>query len=379
MDENYRICTRCVMDTVGDERITFDEQGVCNYCHGYTWLHKTSVPDAATGARMVAEKVAEIKAARKPGGYDCIMGLSGGVDSSYLAYIAKREGLNPLCIHFDNGWNSEQAVQNIHHIVHKLGFDLETYVIDWDEFRDLQRAYFKASVIDIEALTDHAIFASMYKLAFRMGIRYVLSGSNVVTEAILPEHWTHRKSDYINIIDIHRKYGSIPIKSFPMIDKKTKDRIRSWGLQTVEMLNWIPYDKKEAKQTLIRELDWQDYGGKHYESIFTKFYQAYILPVKFHVDKRKAHLSTLICSGQMTREQALAELQLPLYDPKELKKEKEYVLKKLGFTEEEFDEMMSQKPVPHNSFEVEGSLFNYYPILKPVRPLWEYYKKLVGR
>jgi N-acetyl sugar amidotransferase len=366
------------MDTSGDDQITFDERGACNYCNTYDKLHAALVPDPATAADLLASKIAEIRRAGEGRPYDSIMGLSGGVDSSYLAHVAKQQGLRPLCIHFDNGWNSEMAVQNIHHIVHKLGFDLETYVIDWDEFRDLQRAYLKAGVIDIEALTDHAIFASMYRLAFRMGIRYVLSGSNVVTEGILPYHWTHRKSDYINIIDIHRRFGTLPLKSFPLIDKKTKDRIRKWGLETVELLNWIPYDKDQAKALLQRELGWQDYGGKHYESIFTKFYQAYILPVKFGVDKRKAHLSTLICSGQISRDQALQELTMPLYDPDELRNDKEYVIKKLGFTEAEFDGMMASKPVPHAAFEVEGSIFHYYPLLKPLRPLWNLVKSLRG-
>jgi N-acetyl sugar amidotransferase len=366
------------MDTSGDDRITFDSEGVCNYCHSYDELHAALVPDPATAVDRLSSKIAEIRRAGEGKPYDSILGLSGGVDSSYLAHVAKQQGLRPICIHFDNGWNSEMAVQNIHHIVHKLGFDLETYVIDWDEFRDLQRAYFKAGVIDIEALTDHAIFASIYRLAFRMGIRYVLSGSNVVTEGILPHHWTHRKSDYINIVDIHRHFGTLSLKTFPLIDKRTKDRIRKWGLETVELLNWVPYDKAEAKALLQRELGWQDYGGKHYESVFTKFYQAYILPVKFGVDKRKAHLSTLVCSGQISRQQALEELSKPLYDPADLQKDKEYVLKKLGFTEAEFDGMMADKPVPHNTFAVEGSLFHYYPLLKLVRPLWHWVKSLRG-
>lgn len=379
MNETYRQCTRCVMDTEGDDRIQFDEQGICNYCHGYDELKAIVLPDPETAARKLAEKVAEIREAGRNERYDCILGLSGGVDSSYLAYIAKQQGLRPLCIHFDNGWNSELAVQNIHNIVNRLGFDLETYVINWDEFRDLQRAYIKASVIDIEVLTDHAIFASTYKLAFRMGIRYILSGFNHVTEGILPFHWTYKKSDYVNIVDIHRKYGTLPLKSYPLLDRKTKHKVKSWGIETVELLNWMPYGKQEAKATLQRELAWQDYGGKHYESLFTKFYQAYILPVKFKVDKRKAHLSTLICSGQMSKEEALEELKKPLYDSKELKKDKEYVLKKLGFTEAEFDGLMAEKPGSHYDFAVEGSFFEHYPLLRPLRPLWNAYKSIRQR
>lgn len=370
MQTTYQRCTTCVMDTEGDDRIRFDAEGVCSYCHEYDRLHAMLVPEPAAAARLLEEKINEIKAVGKDAPYDCILGLSGGVDSSYLAYLAKELGLRPLCIHFDNGWNSEQAVLNISHIVNRLGFDLQTYVIDWNEFRDLQRSYFKASVIDIEALTDHAIFASIYRLSFRLGIRYLLSGSNVVTEGVLPHHWTHKKSDYINIGHIHRTFGTVPLRSFPLIDRRTKERIRRSGIETVELLNLVPYNKASAKDLLKRELEWQDYGGKHYESIFTKFYQAYILPVKFKVDKRKAHLSTLICSGQIDREQALLELEAPLYDPIALRSDKGYVLKKLGFTEEEFDRIMSEAPVPHDAFDIEGPIFNYYPILKPLRPLW---------
>ena len=379
MSREYRRCNKCVMDTVGDDRIHFDAEGICNYCHEYDRLHALLVPPPEEAARLLAEKTAEIKSAGKDAPYDCILGLSGGVDSSYLAYLAKQLGLRPLCIHFDNGWNSEQAVQNIAHIVNRLGFDLQTYVIDWNEFRDLQRAYFKASVIDIEALTDHAIFASIYRLAFKLNIKYLLSGSNVVTEGVLPHHWTHKKSDYINIRHIHRTFGTIPLRSFPLIDKQTKDRIRRSGIETVELLNLVPYNKAEAKETLKQALDWQDYGGKHYESIFTKFYQAYILPVKFKVDKRKAHLSTLICSGQIDREQALRELEVPLYDPESLRADKTYVLKKLGFSEEEFDWIMQEPPVPHDAFEIEGPIFYYYPILKPLRPLWHLVSGWLGR
>ena len=368
-------CKSCVMpDTKPDLRL--DEQGICNYCKDYDVLKNKLVVEGELAKKLLEQKCNEIKSAGNGKQYDCILGLSGGVDSSYLAYVAKQNGLRPLCIHFDNGWNSEMAVKNIENIVNKLSFDLNTYVINWDEFRDLQRAYFKAGVIDIEALTDHAIFASIYNLAFKTGIKYLLSGSNVVTEGILPNHWTHKKSDYINILDIHKKYGSLPLKTFPLIDKKTKDKIKKWGIDTVELLNIMPYDKAKAKQLLTEELGWQDYGGKHYESIFTKFYQAYVLPVKFEVDKRKAHLSTLVCSEQITKTEALFELEKPIYPPNELKQEKAYVLKKLGFSEKEFDQMMKEKPVLHNAYSVEGSLFHYYPFLQPLRPLWLKFKKI---
>jgi N-acetyl sugar amidotransferase len=363
------------MDNCVDSRISFDENGVCNYCKEYDLLKNLLVFEGEKGELALQNKIREIKEKSNGAKYDCILGLSGGVDSSYLALLAKKYGLNPLCLHFDNGWNSEQSVQNIENIVNRLNFDLITCVINWEEFRDLQRAYLLAGVIDIEALTDHAIFASLYKIALEKNISYVLSGSNVVTEGILPSHWTHRKSDFINIKSIHKKFGKIPIKSFPLLNLKLKNQIKKYRIETVELLNWIPYNKFKAKQKLMEELSWKDYGGKHYESKFTKFYQAFILPTKFGVDKRKAHLSTLICSGQISRQQALEEMELPLYNKLDFKNEKAFVIKKLGFNEFEFDELMKQTPVPHDLYEVEGSFFNYYPLFKIFKPFWEIYKK----
>jgi len=370
-------CSKCILDSNDDPDLTLDENGVCNYCHEYDMKFKTNVLTGAAAEQKISSMVEEIRASKPAGEYNCILGLSGGVDSSYLALLAKQYDLKPLCLHFDNGWNSELAVKNIENIVNKLGFELETFVIDWPEFRDLQRAYLQAGVIDIEALTDHAIFAALYRTAVERNIKYVLSGFNIVTEGIMVKDWTYRKADYINILDIHEHYGTIPLKSYPMMNRKMKKKINEW-LVTVELLNWIDYDKNEVKAKLQKELDWKDYGGKHYESIFTRFYQAYILPNKFGVDKRKVHLSNLICSGQITREAALEEMKKPLYDEQQLKIDKEFVLKKLGYTAEEFDEIMNTPPRRHDEFKKEGSLFYYYPILMPLRSLWERYKKMRG-
>jgi N-acetyl sugar amidotransferase len=371
----YKKCSRCILDTKDDSRITFDDNGICNHCYYYDVVSNKDILTGDEGLNKVDDTVKRIKNASKGKTYDCLLGLSGGVDSSYLAYLAKKLGLNPLCVHFDNGWNSELAVKNIEQIVNKLGFDLTTYVIDWEEFKDLQRSYIKAGVIDIEALTDHAIYASLMQIAFTQKIKFILSGTNVVTEAILPNHWVHNKADYINILDIQSKHGTLKLKSFPLNTRQVKRKFRANEYEFIEFLNWIPYNKAAVKKILIDELEWTDYGGKHYESIFTKFYQAYILPVKFGVDKRKAHLSTLICSGQITRAEALEEMKVPLYDERKLIIDKAYVLKKLGFAEEEFDAIMKSPPSAHSDYAVEGSLFNYYPILKPLKPLWEFIKK----
>ena len=372
-------CSQCIMDTGDDPNLTFNEAGVCYYCQIYESDAKLLVKTGAEAEKLLNDTVAAIKAYGKGRQYDCLIGLSGGVDSSYVAYIASKFGLRALCVHFDNGWNSELAVMNIQNIVSKLGFDLNTYVIDWEEFKDLQLAYIKASVIDIEVLTDHAIYGSMFKIAKEHDIKYVLGGHNVSTEGILPYHWTYDKKDYINIKAIHKKYGQKQLKTFPFLDKKMKRFINASGVEFINYLNWLPYVKDEVKQLLQKELDWKDYGGKHYESIWTRFYQGYILPVKFGVDKRKAHLSTLICSGQLTKEEALKEMKQPPYDPQQLKVDKEFVLKKLGLTEQEFEKYLARPIRNHREFETEGSIFNYYPALKPFRPLWNAVKTVAGK
>lgn len=370
----FQQCTKTVMDNIADPNIIFDENGVCNYYYEYFEKEKQHVKKGDEGNTFFNTKIAEIKTVGKNKPYDCILGLSGGVDSSYLAYLAKKEGLRPLIVHFDNGWNSELAVKNIENIVSILGFDLYTYVINWEEFRDLQIAYLKASVIDIEAITDHAIKATLFKLAAKHKINYFLSGYNIVTEAILPKAWVFNKSDAVNIKSIHKKFGSISLKTFPFLTAFDK-RYYSMALkiESVPLLNYVNYNKEQVKELLIKELNWKDYGGKHYESVWTRFYQGYILPEKFKVDKRKAHLSTLICSGQITRELALEELKQPIYDAEQLIIDKEFVLKKLGVDKTTFNQLMQLSPRPHTYFETEAySYFERYPLLKPLKKL--YYK-----
>lgn len=372
----YQQCSKTVMDNIADPNITFDENGVCNYYYEYFEKEKRYVKKDKEGVEFFNKKVEQIKNAGKNKKYDCILGLSGGVDSSYLAYIAKKEGLKPLVVHFDNGWNSDLAVKNIESIVKKLGFDLHTLVVDWNEFRDLQIAYLKASVIDIEVITDHAIAATLYQLASKHKINYFLSGYNIVTEGILPKYWVFNKQDAVNIKSIHQKFGTMPLKTFPLLTMANK---RYYSLarrvESVSLLNYIDYQKEKVKEILVKELNWKDYGGKHYESVWTRFYQGYILPEKFKVDKRKAHLSTLICSGQISKEQALEELKTPIYDANQLEIDKNFVLKKLELSKNEFDELMKLPPRPHTDFEVEAySYFDKYPILKPLRGFYNLFK-----
>lgn len=372
-------CSRCILDLTDDPLLDIDGEGICHYCRDYEKQKKLYLREGPEGEKLLREKVAHIKKDGQGKKYDCILGLSGGIDSSYIALLAKEHGLRPLCVHFDNGWNSEIAVRNIHNIVQKCGFDLETYVVDWEEFKDLQLAYLKASVIDIEVVTDHAIYAVIYQLAIKHNVKYILSGQNVVTEGVLPPHWGWHIRDFVNIKAIHKRFGEKPLLSYPLLTRKRKKQIARSGIESVEFLNLVPYRKEEAMQTLQWELGWQSYGNKHHESIWTRFFQAYILPRKFGVDKRKAHYSNLICSGQLTREEALEKMEVPACDPLLLEQDKKFVLKKLGLSESEFEALMQAPPRSHRDFDTEGSLFHYYPVLKPFRPLWERYKKMVKK
>lgn len=335
----YRICTRCVMDTT-DPEITFDENGVCNHCHTYDRLVKQYVVDGDEGllqVKRLAEKI------RQEGGnrnYDCIIGVSGGVDSTYVAYYVKQLGLRPLAVHVDNGWDTELAVKNIEECLKRLGIDLYTEVLDWEEFRDLQVSVLKASTPDAEIPTDHAINTVLGKMAEKIGVRYIILGTNVRTESHLPRAWSQGHFDWKYIHGLQERFGTFALKTFPHAGFFTYYR-RLLAQKRVELLNYISYNKQEALQFLQENLGWRYYGGKHHESIYTRFYQGYYLPTKFGFDKRRSHLSSLVCSGEITREQALEELRAPSYAPSIQEEDREYVMKKLGLNEEEFAAIMS--------------------------------------
>ena len=365
MNKTLKRCTRCVIDTT-DPDIRFNENGVCNYCleadrelpkYRYT-------PEQEK--KNLEQLAAQIKKEAK-GKYQAIIGLSGGVDSSYVTHLAKTLEINPLIVHFDNGWNSEKSVSNIKKIVDKCGFDLETYVINWPEFKDLQRSFFKAGVVDIEILSDHAIMATMFKLRRKHNIKFVLSGSNYVTEHGMPLRWLWRKQDLTNIKAIQKQFGTKALKEFPTLSSIEFQMIRmfGWGAVYIELLNHINYSKTRALEVLINEYGWEYYGGKHFESTFTKFYQAYVLPEKFGYDKRKVHLSALIRNKEITRDEAVRDLEKPPYDSNELKIDKEYVLKKLGFSEAEFDRMMKEKPKEHLDYPSDEWVFKIWRKFKP--------------
>ena len=329
---SYKMCSRCILDTNDDPILQFDEKGVCSTCNTYDELVRTKVYKGEIGKLKTDTLINEIKLAGKNKKYDCIIGVSGGVDSTYVAYITKKQfGLRPLAVHLDNGWDSELAVSNISETLRRLNIELYTHVINWEEFKDLQLSFIKASVVDIELTSDHAIFATLYKVAQKHNIKYILQGVNIVTEGFLPSNWIHNKFDWLNINSIHKQFGKVPLKTFPHISffKQLYYQYIS-GIQFVPILNYVPYSKEEAKKLIMTELGWRDYGGKHYESIFTRFYQAYILPQKFGVDKRKSHFSTLICAGELKRDEALELIKEPTYNLEKLAADKEFAIKKFG-------------------------------------------------
>ena len=356
MKNEYRICTRCLMDT-SDPDIEFDGQGHCNHCRELLELRRHFQMDAVCDDRL-KQIVAEIKERGKGKDYDCIVGVSGGVDSTYVAYLVKKLGLRALAVHVDNGWNSELAVSNIEKVLKKLHIDLYTHVIDWEEFRQLQLAFLRASVSDAEIPTDHAIRAALNRVAVREGVQYIINGRNFSTEGILPWSWTYSALDWKYIRRINRRFGSTRLRKYPHISLPSLFyTVFVKRVKLFSILNCVNYNKKEAMQVLQKDLEWKDYGGKHYESIYTRFFQAYILPKKFGIDKRKAHLSVLVCTEQISREAALEELQKPPGSEDRLAEDKAYVIKKLGLSQEQFHEIMSLETRRYSDYPNHSSFF----------------------
>ena len=357
----YQICAECVMDT-SDSAIVFDESGVCDHC--LTYKSKT-LPSWHTDARGRAEldrMVAEIKAAGAGKDFDCIIGMSGGIDSSYLTYVAKAElGLRPLVFHVDAGWNSQIAVNNIEKLVDGLGLDLFTEVIDWEEMKDLQLAFFRSGVPHIDTPQDHAFFATMYKFAEQHDIKYILTGANLSTECIRnPIEWMYYQSDSIQLKDIHRRFGTKPLHNFPTTSIL---RHKIWlpyvkGIRVVRPLNLVPYDKAAAIKLLVEKFGWQPYPQKHFESRFTRFYEGYWLPKKFGFDTRKVQFSSLIVTGQMTRAEALEKLKTPALDDATVRQEFEYVANKLGISTAELQGYLEAPNKTYRDYRSQEMFYN---------------------
>lgn len=351
--------------------IEFDGQGICNYCKGFEEKKaKHFAPSEEERLRRLDHLVDMVKASGRGRKYDCIVGLSGGVDSSWALVEAVRLGLRPLAVHMDSGWNSELAQNNIANLVRQLGVDLYTHVIEWREIRGLMEAFFASDVIDVEVLYDNAMLAVNYRQARKHGLKFILAGSNIATEGVdIPTTWAWHKADKRNIVGISRKFGGPKLKTFPSIS--TFDLVRYWAvhrIRWVSFLDYLNYRKEDALSVLQAEFGYKPYAYKHYESVFTRFYQGYLQPYKFGVDKRKPHLSSLIMSGEMTREQALERAAGIAYpSEKEMEADRLYFIKKMGWTEEKFAEYMARPEKPHTDYPSEAAL--YEKLLKLYRKL----------
>jgi len=368
-DNQYLICAKSVMDNVGDPDIKFGEDGVCDYYKRAADIRDEYVFTNSQVVNNLSQLSQSICGGKRKGDYDCLIGLSGGVDSSYVALIAKRLNMRVLAVHFDNGWNSEIAVHNIKTIVSYLGCELITYVVNWDEYADLQRSFFEASVVDIEMITDNSHKAVSLDIAKKYRIPFILSGGNFRTENMMPKTWSWNKQDILNIKDIHRKYGKVPLNTYKMIsDMRWQIVTRTrYGPNVLKPLNLINYRKDRAMENL-EQVGWRYYGGKHYESIFTKFYQAYVLPKKFNIDKRKVHLSALILNEEITRDEALTELKNDLYPPEQFEYEYDYVRKKLGYSINSFNRIIGAPPRMHTEYRsnarIISALKRMYQVIK---------------
>ena len=372
--KNYQVCTRCVMDT-SDPEIVFNSEGVCNHCIKFDEeTSKRRFPNLE-GEKKLKKTFDKVKKDGKGKDYDCILGLSGGLDSAYLALILKEHNLRPLVVHVDAGWNSELAVYNIEQIVKFCNFELYTHVMNWEEIKDLQISYLKAGVANQDVVQDHAFFSTLYQFAMKNNIKYVINGGNIATESVFPSTWHHSAMDAININDIHKKFGKIKLKTYktisfwkyyiyyPFIKKMTP----------IRPLNYLPYSKEAALSILKAKVGYKEYGRKHGESRFTKFFQNYYLPTKFNQDKRLPHLSSQILSGEISRDEALELLSKPLYEPNELKEDKAFIAKKLDIPELELDKLIS---APGNLYSDYKNWDSRYAKLKGVQKMLQ---KLLGK
>ena len=365
------------MDTT-DPDIIFDKYGICNHCKSYNQSAKMFVVAGEAGQKKLKESFDLIAEEGRGKEYDCLIGLSGGLDSSYLVYLAWKHGLKPLIVLLDNSWDAPETTQNVAKILEKTGFVPCRYKFDMDEYYDLQRAYLAAGVVNIEVVFDQAIQPLFFELAKQHDLKYVLYGSNIVTEGVLiPKAWSYPNTDTANLKDIHKKFGKVKLESYPILNPWKGYYLRFIrGLKYIAPLNWADYNRDEAIKILEEEFGYQYYEHKHFESVFTRFYQALILPSKFGVDKRRPHYSSLIMSGQMTREEALVRIEIPYYSGKMYVYDTQRVLKQLNFTDEEFARILMAKPVPHTAYKTWWVLPRFIRVLRWVRKVLKDIKSL---
>lgn len=353
------------MDT-SDPDIQFDSTGICSHCKEYEKLKKNRLIKLQTN---FDDLVVKIKKRGKSHPYDCAAGISGGTDSSYMLHQLKNSGLRVLAVHYDSGWNTEEAVHNVKALTEKMGIDLYRFSVDWEEFKALQIAYLKAGVIDLDVPTDHALHGGLYKAAADNNVPFILTGHNMETECVMPQSWVTDKLDSSNLMDIYKQYGSgLKLKTFPLQTLFTK--FSNYNIRKIEMifvLNFVKYNKKEAGEMLKKLYGWEPVRVKHGESIWTRFFQCHILPNRFGVDKRRAHFSNLILSNVMSRDEALGELTLPIYKDN-FEQDKQMILNRYEITESDFEKYMTQEIKQHSDFKTEKGLKNAYAKIRNILP-----------
>ena len=363
----YRACTRCLMDTDEDPDITFDENGYCNYCRDY-FENKKNLPQTDEEKKAALDRIVqEIKAAGKGREYDVTIGISGGVDSAYLAYTASKLGLRILAVHVDAGWDTEVAVRNIHKVCSALNLDLHTIVMDWPTMKELQRAYMFSGLRNLDVPQDYCFLTCSYHYTRKHHVKYMLTGSNSATEGILSKQKGYTAIDYTNIKDVYRQCGRglVSLKKYPRMNYLEYAQMFIGGVKRVDLLNYVPYSQKLAIDTLHREFGWEYYGGKHFESQFTKFFQSYYLPQKFGYNKKKDHLSSLIVGGEMTREEAVKAYEDDSAYPLEKQLEdREYICKKLDISDEEWEQIMSAHPKTEDDYKNDKKKLAFFRKIK---------------
>lgn len=379
---HHRRCTRCIMDTTAPN-IIFYEDGTCNFCTDFLANSLPTVSEKpASKAGRLENLLKRIRRTSLKDTYDCIVGLSGGVDSSWTLVQAIKLGLKPLAVHMDNGWDSELAQNNIANLVKSLNVDLVSYVIEWSEYKSLMQAFLDANVVDVELLYDNAMLGACYDAARQRGIKYILGGHNQATEGItMPQGWNWYKRDVLNIKSIARKHGGIKIKSMPV--HSTLDYLRDQfilGIHWINFLDYFAYIKEDALNVLQHDYGYKPYPYKHYESIFTRFYQGHILPVKFHIDKRLVHLSSLILSGQLSRDDALLKIsEDPYPSQSDLELDTKYFLKKMDWQNDQLKHYLSSPPRSHTLYRSERQIYTRLLNFGRTWPLKTILKRLISR
>lgn len=363
-------CSKCLFTSENYPQIILNDNGICDVC-----ITNTELIEEIKASQTETHVQSQLQHIRKSktGKYDCIIGISGGSDSSYMIHLAKEWGLNPLLFHVDGGWNTETTVKNIKTMVEASGFDYECKVLDWSEFKDVQLAFIKSNVLDIDLPFDNILLKTNYDFASKYGIKYIFNGQSTLTEGIMPDSFTHYKLDKRNIRDIYSKFGTLKLKKIRFISTIEFfyfNRIKK--IKTLNPLDWINYNKKESTELLIRQYGWINYAGKHYDNLFTRFYQGVILPEKFKVDKRISHLSILICSGQLTKEEAIQQIKMePGYLTDESKEsDTNYFLKKLGLSKIDFEKYLRSKETSHRAFKSDLDFYDFF------RPYYRFLKRI---